>query len=148
MILLCMWNTKLQFVSEQLQFHDLLVISTSLLQEFGILLTMQTCSEMMFFEFESIAIKWQNCYSQLTSECFAGKLTFLKLLMIQMIDYRPYEGGVASRLATIIYVGNFDNYDNYSPNDSNLKYTFYGKKLSNFGIKNRLTMPHTMELKT
>ena len=102
-----MWNTKLQFVSEQLQFHDLLIISTSLLQEFGILLAMQTCSEMMSFEFESIATKWQNCCSQLTSECFAGKLTFLKLPMIQMIDYRPYEGGVASRLATIYYVGNF-----------------------------------------
>ena len=42
--------------------------------------------------------------------------------------YRPYAGGVASRLATAIYVAMvtpilYDNF--YSPNDSNLKYESY-----------------------
>ena len=42
--------------------------------------------------------------------------------------YRPYAGGVASRLAAAIYVAMVTPilYDNsYSPNDSNLKYESY-----------------------
>ena len=42
--------------------------------------------------------------------------------------YRPYAGGVASRLATAVYVAMVTPilYDNsYSPNDSNLKYESY-----------------------
>ena len=42
--------------------------------------------------------------------------------------YRPYAGGVASRLANAIYVAMVTPilYDNsYSPNDSNLKYESY-----------------------
>ena len=42
-----------------------------------------------------------------------------------IVGYRPYSGGVASRLATAIYVAMVTPilYDNsYSPNDSNLKY--------------------------
>ena len=66
--------------------------------------------------------------------------------MIQMIDYRPYEGGVASRLATIIYVGNFMTIIVQMTQISNVH--FMVKKLSNFGIKNRLTMQLTIELNT
>ena len=42
--------------------------------------------------------------------------------------YRPFSGGVASRLATASYVAMVTPilYDNsYSPNDSNLKYESY-----------------------
>ena len=42
--------------------------------------------------------------------------------------YRPYAGGVASRLATDIYVAMVKpilNDNSYSPNDSNLKYESY-----------------------
>ena len=45
-----------------------------------------------------------------------------------LLVYRPYAGGMASRLATAIYVAMVTPilYDNsYSPNDSNLKYESY-----------------------
>ena len=50
------------------------------------------------------------------------------LCSVGLITNRPFSGGVASRLATAIYVAMVTPilYDNsYSPNDSNLKYESY-----------------------
>ena len=60
--------------------------------------------------------------------CRCESMHVIREINIPLLNYRPFHVGVASRLATAIYVAMVTSilYDNsYSLNDSNLKYESY-----------------------